>query len=36
MAIGRWFWPTWQRLLAAMDDEASTTNAEFTIPDGIF
>ncbi len=36
MAIGRWFWPTWLRLLDAMEQEASTTNAEFVIPDGIF
>ncbi|MEZ4321548.1 MAG: hypothetical protein R3F61_29010 [Myxococcota bacterium] len=36
LAIGRWFWPTWQRLLDAMEQEATTTNAEFTIPDGLF
>jgi len=36
MAIGRWFWPTWVRLLNAIEDEATTTNAEFVIPDGLF
>lgn len=36
LAIGRWFWPTWQRLLDAMEQEASTTNPEFVIPDGLF
>lgn len=36
MAIGRWFTPTWRRVLDAIEDEAQSTNAEFAIPDGLF
>lgn len=36
LAIGRWFWPTWMRLLDALEAEATNTNAEFVIPDGLF
>ena len=28
-ALGEWFWPTWLRLLNALEDEASTTNSGF-------
>jgi hypothetical protein len=36
LAMSRWFWPAWTRLLDAMEQEASTTNPEFIIPDGLF
>lgn len=36
LAVARWFWPTWMRLLDGMEQEASTTNPEFVIPDGLF
>jgi hypothetical protein len=36
LALSQWFWPTWGRILEAMDDVANTTDAEFLVPDGLF
>lgn len=35
-AVGRWFWPTWLRVLEAMDASAAATDAAFTVPDDLF
>lgn len=35
-ALGYWFWPTWLRLLDAMEEANSATHPEFRVPDGLF
>ncbi|MCA9566194.1 MAG: hypothetical protein KC656_00050 [Myxococcales bacterium] len=36
LAVSRWFWPTWRRVLEHAEDEGNTTNAELLVPDGLF
>lgn len=35
-AMAKWFWPTWMRLLDAIDAHTARTNPEFVVPEGMF